>query len=175
MLDYPTDDALERICDAHWNGGKGEGIRFLDIYQHNACNHTLSGTIDIDGVEYGFIIDNGNNNGTDVREWGLADDIGTYTPPEPGEPVTFVPVNLLSPALLKVYHLWRKESWFKEKESGLRYDQHFAPGGATNKYYSEWAAKKGMRIGYLSDVQKEGVDKADIDELVKAWEEVAGG
>lgn len=65
----PTNDHLERIADAQW-GGSGDGIHFSDIYQHNACNHTLSGTI-VDGDEtYGFTIESGDWNGTVVLGWG---------------------------------------------------------------------------------------------------------
>lgn len=167
----PSDEILEYICDAQWNGGKGEGIHFIDIYQHNACNHTLSGTIDVDGTKYGFIIDNGDLGGTVVREWGLADDVGTYKPEPPGEPLTFVPSGVLNAGLLKVYHLWRKEAWFKEKERGYLYDRHFAPGCATEKHYREWAAKKGMKIGLLSDVQKEAVDNEELQAFVELFKE----
>lgn len=149
ILTEPTDEALERICDAHWNSG-GEGVKFRDIHQHNACNHTLSGTIEIDGTEYGFIIQNGDWNGTVVDKWGLADDVGTYKP-EPPTLFTFVPMDdtlrTSKPHMWQVYLAWRKEKWFQDKERAYNYDRHFQPGGAIENHYREWAAKKGMKPG----------------------------
>ena len=159
----PDADILGRIVDAHWNystHGNSSGVEFRDIHQHDACNHTLSGTVDVDGTLYGFIIESGNNWGTVVHEWGLADDIGTYQPPPPPEPFTFVPADpnlpITRPGMFQVYLEWRKEEWFKAKEREYRYDRHFQPGGFVEKHYREWAAKKGMTIGLLSDFIAEG-------------------
>ena len=155
MLKYPTEEMLERICDAHWNGGKGEGVTFRDIYQHNACNHTLSVTIEENGTVYGFVIDNGDWNGTVVVSWGLEDDVASYKHPEPGEQLTFVQINPClrteRPEMWQVYLWWRDQSWFKEKNRNYLYDRHFQPGVQIEKHYREWAAQKRMTIGLLSN------------------------
>lgn len=157
-MEQPTAETLERIADAQWNGS-GKGIVFSDIYQHNACNHTLSGTIDIDGKVYGFVIDSGDWNGTVVKEWGDSEDVGVYEPPQPAEPLTFIPsdINLFfnRPAMFAVYAMWRKEEWFKQKESAYAYDRHFQPGGCIEKHYADFAQRRGMKIGCLSDLPKE--------------------
>ncbi len=110
-LSKPTDDVHERICNAHWNGF-GEGVKFLDIYQINACNHVLSGTIQVDDELYGFIIESGDIMGTDVKAWGDPEDVGTYEPPEQGEPLTLIPRNSMlfidRPYMLAVYKAWQK-------------------------------------------------------------------
>lgn len=54
-LSEPTEEILERISDAQWDG-YGAGVVLLDIYRFNACNHVLSGTIDVDDETYGFIM-----------------------------------------------------------------------------------------------------------------------
>lgn len=157
----PSEKSLTRICEAHWTHGAsgGDGVKFLDVHQHNACNHTLSGTIEIGGVEHGFIIDNGNLDGTVVRAWGDPEDVGTYDPGPPPEPRTFIPKDddlfITKPGLFKVYLYWREQKWFKDKEQGYNYDRHFAPGGKTEKYYSEWAETKGMKVGYWSSLPEE--------------------
>lgn len=161
VLKTPTDEILERICDVSYNlhaqPGTDGNIKITDVHQHNACNHTFSGTITIENIEYGFVIENGDWAGTVVKEWGLAEDIGTYTPPEPGEQLTFIPNNMHlkteNPALFKVYLNWRKQSWFKEMIGKYLYDRHFQPGSFIENHYKEWAAKKGMVIGLLSDVK----------------------
>lgn len=155
-MDYPSNEILERICDAHWNNREGDGVKFNANYMLDACNHLFSGTIEHDGVSYGFVIQNGNWNGTEVKEWGLADDVGIVPEPEPQELLTFVPkdteLKRTRPQMFGVYMAWRKEKWFTEKEQGLNYDTHFQPGSKTRNYYEEWANKKGMTIGRLSNL-----------------------
>jgi hypothetical protein len=152
-IDYPTDDMLTRIADAQW-GEKNNGVVFHDIHRHNACNHTLSGTITEGEIEYGFIIHSGDWGGTVVEEWGLSEDVGSYRP-EWIEPATFVPSNSFlideNPTMFKVYGLWRKEEWFKEMVRSYNYDRHFQPGCKTEAHYREKAAKRGLKPGLLSN------------------------
>lgn len=167
---------LEELCNMEWSRDtKSPRIRISSSHQHNACNYTHSGTVTIDGVEYGFIIDNGDWNGTVVREWGLADDVGSYEPPRPTI-YTFVPTDDAlkddKPGLWLVYLHWREQPWFQEKERGYNYDRHFAPGGKTETYYHEWAASKGMKIA-SSEAAQEIIDRPKRD-LIPV-EDVAAG
>lgn len=150
----PTYEMLEAITDAGWADEDRHGVHISDIHTINACNHVYSGTINQDGIEYGFVIESGDRNGTMVREWGLSEDVSTYEP-EPVEALTFIPINwaTLSPQMKKVYYQWRKEDWFTEKVNGYNYDRHFQPGCVTENHYKEWASKKGMEPGYLSDLK----------------------
>ena len=145
----PTSEQLERIADALWNK-RGEGIQILDVYQHNACNHTMSGIID--GT--GFIVEMGDWSGTKVVAWGDPEDMGIYKPPKPTQ-WTFVPDDDLlkykNPTMYDVYlNHWRKASWFTEQEQKLNYDLHFQPGAFVRNYYNAWAKQKGMKIGVLA-------------------------
>lgn len=149
-------DTLERICDAMWNKKyqADYGVKFSDIHQHNACNHTATGEIEIQGKKFGFIIDNGDWGGTVIREWGEPGEIGIYEPPKPTI-YTFVPENddlkTEKPHIYRVYLLWRKQGWFKEKEKGYNYDKHFQPGCKTESHYRDWAKSKGMKIAIKQD------------------------
>jgi hypothetical protein len=158
ILREPTDDVLERIVDAHWNRG-GEGVTFTDIYQHNALNHTLSGTIDVEGAVYGFIVESGDRNGTVVKAWGDPEEVGTYEHPPVPEPRTFIPKDLFlhvtRPWMFKVYLHWRRQPWFRDKERAYNYDRHFQPGCYVEDHYREWADKKGMQVGCLSELPPE--------------------
>lgn len=151
----PTSDDLGRIADAHFNGS-AEGVKLLDVYQINACNHVLMGTIDISGIEHGFIIESGDRNGTVIKGWGDPEDVGYFKHPEPPEPLTFVPRNpnlqIERPEMFRVYLAWREEPWFKEKEQSYNYDRHFQPGAVTENHYRSWAESKGMEVGLLSDL-----------------------
>lgn len=159
-LSEPTEEALERIANAQWtlgnDGGTHDGVTMLSVYQHNACNHTLSGTVEVDGQTYGFIIDSGDWNGTVVQAWGDPEDVGVAPEPEPPEPRAFVPrdddLAWKRPGMFGVYMAWRKETWLKDLERSYNYDRHFAPGGKTESYYREKAAKRGLKTGYLSDL-----------------------
>lgn len=154
----PTENELERICDASWTHGAkgGDGVVFHVHHARNACNHTLKGTIDVAGVLYGFHIDNGDWGGTEVREWGLEDDVATHQEPEPAEAIAFVPASLDQNNQMKrnwqlrTYAHWRK-TWLKEHEGKYNYDRHFSPGGKTEKYWREIPEKRGLTTGLLSD------------------------
>lgn len=139
---------LERICDAHWNHG-GDGVTFRDIHQHNACNHTLSGSIEHEGETLHFIIDDGDWGGTVVREFGTVDDVGVYEPPKP-QRYMFVPAddNLATkrPEMWKMYLWWTKQPWFTEQLGKYHYDRHFQPGCAIEDHYRKWAAERGLKI-----------------------------
>lgn len=157
-------EALERIADASWgwssykNKERINGVWISDVHTINACNHVYSGNVLIDGTDYGFIIESGDRVGTEIREWGLADDVGTYDPGPPPEPLRLVPRddNLWCdrPAMFAVYAAWRKEKWFEDLERNYNYDRHFAPGGKTETYYRSKAEARGLKYGYLSDMHR---------------------
>lgn len=142
---------MERICDAHWQGGKSsdKGVKLSNVYTHNAANHTLSGTIEVMGLMYGFVVDNGDWAGTVVRDWGLAEEVGEYQPPEPAQ-YMFVPkddnLKERSPALWSAYLDWKASNWFKEKLAAYHYDRQVQPGVVVEQHYGNWASRQGMKI-----------------------------
>lgn len=172
MLKEPTDEILERIADAGWDYNKNtvhHGVCIHERHTINATNHVYSGTVEHEDVSYGFQIESGDNNGTVVIEWGLEDDVGTFDPGPPPEPRTFLPNDqFLSdhrPEMFDVYCHWRNTPWFKEKQGAYNYDRHFQPGSKIETHYRDWAATKGMRIGYLSDLSDK--DQKRVKELAK--------
>jgi len=146
-------DALERIGDALWNKDKQNyyKVKFSDIHQHNACNHTMTGVVEVLGKSYGFIIQMGDWNGCSIVEWGDPEEVGTYDPPNPVLR-TFVPIDdsleTRKPAEYMNYLRQTKTDWFKEKERNYNYDLHFQPGSKTESYYNDWAKTKGMKTAY---------------------------
>jgi len=155
------EDILMRISEAAWSGGPVPAGMTLDVYTHNACNHTFSGTIVYEGEEFGFVIESGDRNGTQIDEWGPAEDVGTYQPPQPTV-YRLVPVDpdlkSKSMGMWNVYMAWRNEDWFKKIESGYNYDRHFAPGGKTKTYWQGNAARRGLRF----------VSSEEADDIIKA-------
>jgi hypothetical protein len=156
--DEAVEDVLTRICEAHWSwdlqlNKQDElfGVTFTDVHAHNVVNHTLSGRILYEGEEFSFIIDNGDWNGTQVIEWGSADEVGVYEPPSKTT-FTFVPQKALLRgdehdfSMFSVYAAWTKEAWFNDMVHSLNYDLHFQPGSKIKTYYAAKAAVRSMVI-----------------------------
>jgi len=173
-------DFLGRLADMQWSDVRSkDGIAISDVHQHNACNHTISGTFDHAGESFGFVIESGDWAGTVVRDWGPADDIACYDPPKPTV-YTYVPNNPTlkfdRPGLWEVFLQWRKQPWFEDKVRGYNYDRHFAPGGKTESYYRDWASSKGLRIVDTEEAQRiidQPVSEApafSAEEIQAAWE-----
>ncbi len=184
-----TENTLQRICEAAYTecGSRKHDetdITIGSIHRHDAINMTFTGTVMMpDGIEYGFIIDDGNWNGTQVQEWGLAENVGLYEPPKP-DPWRLFPKDAFTlradrPGLWKVYLLWRKESWFSDLERAYNYDLHFAPGGKTTSYYTggdSVATKRGLVWRVQSEVDafiarpdSEFQGLPTTEELLAAW------
>jgi hypothetical protein len=144
-----SDDIAERISEAHWRGEDSFGITLTNVHQHDACNHTVSGHVNVDGETLYFIVNIGNWNGFEVKEFGTIDEVGVYEAPEPTQ-FMFVPQNDYlkqdRPGMYKVYLKWKTQQWFIDKLNGYHYDRHFQPGCAIEKHYRDWAAKHGMKI-----------------------------
>lgn len=149
--DDAAEELLSRICEAHYSGdGGGDGVYFSVVHQHDAINYTLAGSVEHDGTEYGFVIDDGNLAGTVLREFEPGD-VGHYTPPPPPR-YTMVPINPnLSKGLRKVYEAWKQEAWFAEMVGEFAYDSHFAPGSSAVRYWQEKAAQRGLRFEQVLD------------------------
>lgn len=166
-----ADEISERISDAFCRlsaqRGTDGGVTLLDVHQHNAVNHTLTGTIEVDGQTFGFICDIGDWAGFRMVEWGNHEDIGYYKPPEI-EPITLLP---------KWYEWDEKSYGFRvqsyarflrrkdviDKLAAYHYDRHFQPGGYVEDYYRTWATQIGGELGYFSSLPQR------IQDDVREW------
>jgi hypothetical protein len=152
-LKEPTPELLEQITEAHWNGSKDPQVHFRCIHTIDILNHVLSGTVEHDGHSYGFVIRNGDWNGTEVEEWGDADDVRTYEPPKL-DPLTLLPIREdITLQKLLIYFQWRDESWFQEQVRKTAYDFHFSPTGTIHKYWGDEAKKRHLAIGRMSELR----------------------
>lgn len=134
-----SEDVLTRILEkVYYQRPDDTDICINEVHKHNALNCTISGTIRYNEVEYGFIISDGNNNGTDIIEWGLADDVGYYQP-EYHRGFTLAPYddNLIEHDIsaYSKYLEKTKELWFDKIVQGYNYDRYFAPGHTTERYW----------------------------------------
>lgn len=156
-IDMP-DEVCERICNAHWNKDKAidYGVRFIDIHQHNACNHTLTGIVTVNGENYGFVVESGDRNGFVVIEYAPAEEcskVYSYEPP-PETRFKLVPENedelkAYAPEKLAIAMKWIQQPHIQEKLRNYHYDRHFQPGCVIETYYKDWA--KGLKLKFVVD------------------------
>src|SRR5665213_2155178 len=128
-----ADDISECISDAFCalraECGTYGRVTLLDVYQHDVCNHTLTGTIEVDSHVYGFICEIGNWAGFRMMEWGDHEDIGYYKPPVV-EPVTLIPdwTQWSEESYgfhVQVYARFLRRADVIEKLGAYAYDRHF--------------------------------------------------
>ena len=156
-----AEDICERIGEAiigHYQEYEVDGVRVSDVHQHDACNHTASGEIDveIDGEirTFGFIARSGNWAGFEMQEWGDVDDVGTYEPPEP-DPMVAVPQYGAHKGIWARWDHMRRQPWYQDMVRGYNYDRHVSPGGKTRQHYEAQARKHGLRWCNQSSVSSE--------------------
>jgi hypothetical protein len=160
-----AEGVLTRICEAGWAPSQLEpGIKELRVHEHNACNHTYEGVLEYDGIAFSFVVDNGDWNGTEVREFTTEDAAG-YEAPRPALYV-LVPekadLRATNPAMYSVYLHWTRTSWFADIQRGYNYDKHFQPGVKTEQHYRDKARQHGLKFVQSDDVQARQA-QADVD------------
>lgn len=145
------EDADQQLFEdfyAYRDGKTPSRFTICDVHQHNAINYTFRACgIGLDGGEYLVECRDGDWDGSQILKF---EPNGPMEKPEPTQ-YTFIPNRWLPAGLFGVYREWAKSAWFKEKAKGLNYDRFFAPGGATEKHYREWAESKGLKIATESE------------------------
>lgn len=146
-----SEDVITRILEKAYYGRPNDtDICINNIHKHDALNCTISGTILYNDVEYGFIISDGNNNGTDIIEWGLSDDVGYYEPEEPAElilaPFDYPNTVINDSARFARYLRLRDNPEIKQLLSNYQYDKYFAPSARITKYWNDKAKEKNLQF-----------------------------
>lgn len=62
-------ETLERICNAHYNDGHGEGVVMHRRESDGFGRYTLVGTIEVGNADHGFTAYDSGDCGTVVAEW----------------------------------------------------------------------------------------------------------
>lgn len=157
-LSEPTDEILERLCEAFWNynqvTSREDGITIDDVHRFDVINAVYSGTIDVDGTVYGYIIQDGNWNGTEVLAWGDPEDTGTYNPGKP-DPTIFLPikpVRCMHPTEFFDYLKKINSSEYQDQLTAYCYDRYHDPSLSVRQHYDTWANERGLRIGRVSEL-----------------------
>ena len=76
-----NEDIMLAISEAALSNIHDPRVTITDVYEKDVVNHVISGTIELDGLLYGFVQENGNMNGDLLLEWGLAEDVDEYEKP----------------------------------------------------------------------------------------------
>lgn len=163
-----TEDRLTAILEAgivilqqSRREGTVDDITFSRIDQHDVINHTFYGYFQHEGEEVCFSIDNGNNAGTVVNEFGENTDLSPVREvtvyrlkakkspswgPNPDETELAYAERVAAWRKRNdmIVERWSREPWFQEMERSYNYDRHFAPGGKIETHYREKAEKRGL-------------------------------
>jgi hypothetical protein len=153
MPEEVAERITEAFCARHDGGEKRYNVRLIDIHEHNACNHTMTGIVVVDGVDYGFVMESGDWAGTVVKEYAPAEEctkVYSYEPP-PETRFKLVPKNYdelkaFNPQKLALAMKWIQQTHIQEKLSNYHYDRHFQPGFAIENYYKTWADGLGLKL-----------------------------
>jgi hypothetical protein len=146
------EDRLQQIVEESFGDKPSPGLTFSHIEHHDAINRTIKGYFDHEGEEVCFDVDDGNWNGTVVREFGedtnLDPPTGHYARLFDMRPQDQWAALPLRTALIDLYRSWCKGEVgdFKKTEEAYAYDAHFAPGIKTTNHYSAYASKVGVVI-----------------------------
>lgn len=146
-----SEEVITRILEkAYYERSNDTDICINGIHKHDALNCTISGTIVYKEIEYGFIISDGNCNGTDIVEWGLADDVGYYEPEKPIElilaPFDYPNTVVNDPEKFARYLKLRDDPKIKELLFNYQYDKYFSPSASTTKYWTDKAKEKNLQF-----------------------------
>lgn len=153
--DIPPDQqemVMTEICEAAIDGRGQHGRVYITNVDHmDVINLCASGSIEIDGTEFWFIVENGNWNGTVLRGWEEAGQqkFEHHTPTQ----WALVPRNDLvgdaialgrGPFLVAKWDAMLARADVASIPSKYAYDRHFQPGGKVERHWKDAAAKYGF-------------------------------
>ena len=148
-------EILQEICEAFYStgyeGGSVGRVYVGDYTPLNAINKVVRGSIDIDGVVWEWLIQDGDWNGTEVREWGLEEEgnVGYYEPPPKPKMILVNTVDKFSePRRWDEAEKFSKSSEGDELMRKYAYDKFVQPGGYIEGYWRKQAENHGVRISY---------------------------
>lgn len=147
------EQVMERICESYYGGKDWEGVTITDVFKRNVTNATISGVVEIEGREHDFIIDDGDDNGTVIREWNT----GRTYEPEPRESLVVAPRFVSAGGAAEARTMleeWRAvidgtSEVGKEIGEAARkyaYDSFFAPGTGAAKTHDDKARAHGYEV-----------------------------
>ena len=160
------------ICDrAH--GQKHDAVTILDVDKLDAINVRAEGILRWNGEEYSFHVEDGNWNGRSsgsgkalVKLSSATNLLFTRYRPNPGLVSKAVESNRGS-FLIAKWDAFLTRNDVKEIPNKYMYDKHFAPGGKTETYWKEAAAKYGFVIVSKDEANRTRAMLAEISEAAE--------
>ena len=153
-----VDQIAETIGEMMWSGdrsdasdeGQDGAVYIADCQMINACNHLASGSFWWGGVEYSFLVENGNWNGFVFRELSDTAPIPDVTIQRTRWAIAPLNVDVATPqqarTLLATWKIFEGRADIKEMLGSYNYDRTWQPGGLIEGHYRDKAAKIGARI-----------------------------
>lgn len=166
------EDVLTMICESA-HGQKHDAVTILDIDRLDAINVRVEGILQWNDEEYSFHVEDGNWNGTVIREWeGVGEAFERHKPtvyalqPNLGLVSKAVESNR-GAFLIAKWDAFLTRADVKEIPNKYMYDKHFAPGGKTETYWKEAAAKHGFVIVTEDEASRTRAMLAEISEAAE--------
>lgn len=142
---------MQMIAEAAGGWCDHPSVTILDRDRHDAINVTAHGIVVVEGVEHRFIVDDGNWNGTVLRDWD-GDEVFEYHKPtvyalQPE--ARLIDEAIMSgkgPFLLMKWDAMLRHADIASIPGNYAYDRRFQPGGFIEGHYRKAAAKHRLVI-----------------------------
>src|SRR5687768_8182613 len=112
-------DIMEMVCEACWAypDTYDPSVCITDKHRFDAINSVCSGTVEIDGEDWDFQIENGDWRGTWILAFSKDGSVGRYEPELP-DPIFLIPAD---PSIVPGHHMWQvylawRKDWIPELE-----------------------------------------------------------
>lgn len=140
------EDVMQMIAEAAGGWCNHSSVTILDRDRHDAINVTAHGIVMVEGVEHRFIVDDGNWNGTVLRDWDGDMVFEHHRPtvyalqPE----ARLIDQAIMSgkgPFLLMKWDAMLRHADIASIPGKYAYDRMMQPGGLIEDHYRKAAAK----------------------------------
>lgn len=141
------DDVMQMMAEAVGGYGRHESVTILDSDRMDAINVRAHGIVTVEGVEYRFIMRDGNNDGTVLEDW---DGDAVFEHHKPTLYALQPERGLIDKATMSGKGAFLLMKWdamlanhrdIADIPRKYAYDRHFQPGIISERHYREAAAK----------------------------------
>lgn len=141
------DDVMQMMAESVSGWGEHESVTILDRDRMDAINVRAHGTVTVEGVEYRFIMRDGNNDGTVLEDW---DGDAVFEHHKPTVYALQPEARLIDQAIMSGKGPFLLMKWdamltnhrdIADIPRKYAYDRYVQPGIVSERHYREAAAK----------------------------------
>lgn len=150
--EHLREDAMQCMAEATAGCGEPPNVYILDRDRLDAINCRAHGIITIEGAEFTFQMDDGNRNGTVLREWESDKPFEHHVPVSWALQPSRALIDEAVMASKGPFLIWKWDAMLANRKAiaeipgKYAYDKHFAPGGKTESFWRDQAAKHHFEI-----------------------------